>query len=371
MRRRLIVAQLVVLMSVFPTLLVAGDPTTQTYLVDRYANNAGPGTTQDQWVRLINVGADGTPLTSPVGDVCANIYVFDSNQAMISCCSRRLTPDEVATASVSNDLTSNPLTSIIPTAGVIKILPTAAGTGVCNPAIPSAPSDASLVRGAATHVERSGQATYITETNIPIATLGADEAAFLYDACFFVRYLGAAYGKGTCAVPGSAHSGAVTYNISGTISGAGGSAATVYLTGPSTATVTADAAGNYTFTGRGPGSYTVTPAKTGFTFAPASLPATITTVNSADVSGVNFATVTYSISGTISGAGGNAATVNLTGAATATVAADASGNYTFTGLQNGSYTVTPSKTGFTFTPASQPAAVNNANVTAMNFSTVT
>ncbi|MFI5088964.1 MAG: DUF4082 domain-containing protein [Terriglobales bacterium] len=160
----------------------------------------------------------------------------------------------------------------------------------------------------------------------------------------------------------------VTYSISGTISGLGGSGATVNLTGASTATVTADASGNYTFTGLANGSYTITPSRTGFTFTPASQPAT---VNGANVTALNFSTVTYSISGTISGAGGNGATVNLTGASTATVTADTSGNFSFTGLANGSYTVTPSKTGFTFTPASQPATVNNANVTALNFSTGT
>ena len=54
---------------------------------------------------------------------------------------------------------------------------------------------------------------------------------------------------------------------------------------------------------------------------------------------------TFTLSGTISGAGGNGATVNLTGSATATVTADASGNYSFPGLTNGSYTVTPVHTG--------------------------
>ena len=152
----------------------------------------------------------------------------------------------------------------------------------------------------------------------------------------------------------------VTYSISGTISGTGGNAATVNLTGPSTATVTADASGNYTFSGLVNGSYTVTPSQTGFNFTPASQSAT---VNDANVTALNFSTITYSLSGTISGAGGSGATVNLTGAATATATADASGNYTFSGLTNGAYTVTPSNTGFNFTPASQTATLTTANVT--------
>jgi hypothetical protein len=59
--------------------------------------------------------------------------------------------------------------------------------------------------------------------------------------------------------------------------------------------------------------------------------------------------------------------VALSGAATASTTADGSGNYSFTGLTNGSYTVTPTKSGFTFNPTSQSATVNNGNVSALNF----
>ena len=92
-------------------------------------------------------------------------------------------------------------------------------------------------------------------------------------------------------------------------------------------------------------------------------------MNDANVTGVNFtatAIPTYSISGTISPSG-NGATVTLSGAASASTTADGSGNYSFAGLANGSYTVTPSKSGFTFSPASAAATVNDANVTGVNF----
>jgi hypothetical protein len=158
---------------------------------------------------------------------------------------------------------------------------------------------------------------------------------------------------------------AQTYTISGTISGAGGANATVKLTGTATATVTASASGVYTFSGVGNGSYTVTPSKTGYAFSPVSQNVT---VNGANAS-ANFSSTaqTYTISGTISGAGGVNATVKLTGTATATVTASASGAYSFPGLGNGSYTVTPTKTGYTFSPVSQNVTVNGANASA-NFS---
>ena len=160
-----------------------------------------------------------------------------------------------------------------------------------------------------------------------------------------------------------------TYSISGTIApSAGGSGATVALGGTSSATTVADANGNYSFTGLANGSYTVTPSKTGFTFTPANQSVT---VNGANQTAVNFtaqAIASWSISGTVSPAtSGAGATLVLSGASSATTVADANGNYSFTGLANGSYTVTPSKTGFTFTPANQSVTVNGANQTAVNF----
>jgi hypothetical protein len=59
--------------------------------------------------------------------------------------------------------------------------------------------------------------------------------------------------------------------------------------------------------------------------------------------------------------------IALTPASSQTVTADANGNFTFTNLSNGTYAVTPAKSGATFTPANQSATVNGANVTGINF----
>ena len=160
-----------------------------------------------------------------------------------------------------------------------------------------------------------------------------------------------------------------TWSISGTVSPvASGPGTTLTLSGTATGTTTADVSGNFTFTGLNNGTYTVTPSKSGFTFSPTSQPVT---VNGANVTAVNFtatAIPTWSITGTVSPvANGPGTTLTLSGAASGTTTADASGNFTFTGLANGGYTVTPSKTGFMFTPASQPVTVNGANVTGINF----
>jgi hypothetical protein len=61
--------------------------------------------------------------------------------------------------------------------------------------------------------------------------------------------------------------------------------------------------------------------------------------------------------------------IALTPASSQTVAADVNGNFTFTNVSNGTYTVTPTKAGLTFTPAAQSATVNAANLTGVNFTT--
>src|SRR6266436_5721004 len=78
---------------------------------------------------------------------------------------------------------------------------------------------------------------------------------------------------------------------------------------------------------------------------------------------------TYSISGTIRPvAAGSGATVTLSGAANATTPADSPGNFTFSGLANGTYTITPTHSGYTFNPSSLNVTVSGANIsTGMNF----
>ena len=78
-------------------------------------------------------------------------------------------------------------------------------------------------------------------------------------------------------------------------------------------------------------------------------------------------TLTYSISGKVvlSGAGLSGVTVS-DGTRTATT--DGSGNYTITGVPDAAtYTVTPSLSGYTFTPVSSPVPVMGVNVTGTNF----
>jgi len=158
-----------------------------------------------------------------------------------------------------------------------------------------------------------------------------------------------------------------TYSISGTVSGAVVSGVTLSLTGVATASTTSDSSGNYTFAGLANGAYTVTPSKTGYTFTPANLAATVSGANQTGINFLSTAIPTYSISGTVSGAVVGGVTLSLSGSATASTTSDSSGNYTFAGLVNGAYTVTPSLIGYTFTPANHPETVTNGNISAVNF----
>jgi hypothetical protein len=77
---------------------------------------------------------------------------------------------------------------------------------------------------------------------------------------------------------------------------------------------------------------------------------------------------TWTISGTI--ANGAGARVTLSGAGNAVATGDASGNYSFSSVLNGTYTVTPSKTGYIFSPFSQTVTVNGGNASSVNFSAI-
>lgn len=78
-------------------------------------------------------------------------------------------------------------------------------------------------------------------------------------------------------------------------------------------------------------------------------------------------TQNYSISGSVTVYGTAQQGVSISLNTLTTTTTDASGNYSFSGLANGNYTVTPSQTGYTFNPTSSAQTVNGANVTSANF----
>jgi beta-glucanase (GH16 family) len=145
------------------------------------------------------------------------------------------------------------------------------------------------------------------------------------------------------------------------------------LSGFSGASTTSNGSGAFSFAGLTNGNYVIIPSNPGYAFTPASQAVVI---NGANVTGVSFtaavAATTYTISGSITPASvGSGATVTLSGAASGSTTADSNGNFSFTSLNNGTYTITPSSTTATFSPTSQSATISNANATVSFTATAT
>ena len=146
-----------------------------------------------------------------------------------------------------------------------------------------------------------------------------------------------------------------TYSISGS---AGTSGATITA---GSGSATSDGSNNYSITGLAAGTYTVTPSKSGCTFSPTSRSVTI---SSASVSGINFTATCGSPTYTISGSAGTSG-ATVTAGSTSSLS-DASNHYSLAGFAPGTYIVTPSKSGCTFSPSSASATISSGNVT-INF----
>jgi hypothetical protein len=144
-----------------------------------------------------------------------------------------------------------------------------------------------------------------------------------------------------------------TFSISGN---AGTTGATVTA---GTGSATSDGSSNYSIANLAAGTYTVTPSKSGCTFSPTSTSVTIT---SANVTGINFTASCTAPTFTISGNAGTSGA--LVTAGTSSTTSDGSNNYTMSGFVAGTYTVTPSKSGCTFSPASSSVTITSSNAVA-------
>jgi len=161
-----------------------------------------------------------------------------------------------------------------------------------------------------------------------------------------------------------------TFTIFGTVSGGVLQGVTINLTGAATGSTTTDANGRYSFTALPTGSYTVVPSVAGTTFNPVS---SAVTISGANVTASNFqgtanTAVTSSISGTISGAVAQNVLITLSGGNNGSAVTDSQGNYSFSGLAAGSYTVTPSLVGHTFSPTSHfVTTISGGTAAGINF----
>ena len=179
-----------------------------------YAANLNVG---DSFVNITNSGAttnlalcganDASCLAEPVTsslNLCANIYTFDPQEELISCCACSVTPNGLQSLSVQSSLISNPLTPAIPTAVVTKIISTVQ-IGACNAGTPGIPAHGLLAWGTSLHQNTStAKASYsVTETPFSQAALTLAEYAHVVSFCGFIQADGTGFGicKG-CAAGG-------------------------------------------------------------------------------------------------------------------------------------------------------------------------
>jgi len=116
---------------------------------------------------------------------------------------------------------------------------------------------------------------------------------------------------------------------------------------------TTDGNGNWSSSGWGPGySVTIAPSQAGYTWSP---PSRSVNTGLSDIGGLNFARISYSISGTVSekGAGVSGVAVSLTGALSRNTTTATNGSFSYTFLRTGTYTITPSQSGYLFVPANR------------------
>ena len=163
------------------------------YKLNYFSNNAAPA--PDATVRISNPG-----LT--YGNLCAMIYVFAADQQLAECCGCPETHNGLRTLSVGRDLTSNPLTGVVPTSGVIKVVSAAVNNTPCDPTANVKPK--SNLRVWASHIQNpnalgsfGGVVFSTTETESSDSTLGATELANLQAQCSYINILGS--GAGICS----------------------------------------------------------------------------------------------------------------------------------------------------------------------------
>ena len=157
---------------------------------------------------------------------------------------------------------------------------------------------------------------------------------------------------------------AASYAITGTITalGSGLAGVTLTLSGGVSGTAISDANGYYSFTNLpSGGNYTVTPAKPGYLFSPASQ--SVYAMAADYQFDFTASTTTYLISGSVTagGVGLSGVTMTLAGAASRSVTTDGIGSYSMSNLATGNYTLTPSRSGYVFTPSNRsfsPLAAN-------------
>src|SRR5579872_5036518 len=173
----------------------------------RYAANLQFG---ESFINIMNTGANGAPFYGPglggaVGNICVNVFAFDPNEEMISCCSCLVTADQVRNLGVHRDITSNTATGVVPTSVTIKLLATLAGVGGTGTSCTNAAAGVNTATivpgmtawGTTLHSTPVSGTFATTETRFTPATLSQGELTHLSNTCSNI--IGNLSGFGICA----------------------------------------------------------------------------------------------------------------------------------------------------------------------------
>ncbi len=189
---------------------------TDTAFQVRYVSNidcsasstpACPGAPQarpDSFVNISNTGARGgvtdtSGTTASIGGaICVNVYTFNYDEQMASCCSCPVTPNGLVSLSVQQDLISKTLTPAKPSSAVIKLLSTVPVGGTCNlsaAGVATATLAPGMVAwGTTNHAGPVAGTFSTTETAFTPSTLSASELAHLGRVCAFIIGQGSGFG---------------------------------------------------------------------------------------------------------------------------------------------------------------------------------
>ena len=164
---------------------------------------------------LVGAGGVGT-LGTQTGSFCVNVYAFDQNEEMISCCSCFVTPDQTVHLGAIADLTSNTVTGVPVNSITVKLVETTSPTQSSSDCVNSAGLIGSPIAGTtAATVATRGMLAWITTDFAPSsiyynevpfapALLSPGEQANLGNAC--ANIIGRDSTKGICP---SCHLGAL------------------------------------------------------------------------------------------------------------------------------------------------------------------
>jgi inhibitor of cysteine peptidase len=133
-----------------------------------------------------------------------------------------------------------------------------------------------------------------------------------------------------------------------------------------TRSVTTDAQGYYILADLPPGMYILTPSYSGYIFTPSTRSITV----NRHISGVDFASSPpYHISGRVIEGDGNGIAGVVVSDGTRSATTDGNGFFALSNVPAGTYTLTPSRDGYTFTPAQHTITVTG-NVSGQNFTAI-